>query len=315
MSGALPFIVRRILVAIPVLLFVTAGAFWLGRYAPGDPITVRTGGHAPPDVVQRIRQNLGLNDPVPVQYVRYMGNLLQGNLGDSYRHPGIPVSELIFPKIEVSAELLLFPTILIFVVGLPLGIFTAMRNGHWQDPFTMFWLFVIAAIPEVIAIPLLQVLFSIKLGWLPVGGWDGLFSMRIILPTIVLTIPGFAGITRLMRTSILQVMGEEYVRTARAKGLPERVVVMRHVVRNGLLPIITAIIGALFGLIGGDFFVETLFGIPGIAREALLATNSRDYDELMALVIMGAVAFVIANLVMDIAYTLVDPRVSYSGGS
>jgi peptide/nickel transport system permease protein len=309
MTGAVPFIIRRILVAIPVLLFVTAGTFWLGRYAPGDPILVRTGGHASPEVVQRIRQNLGLNDPIPVQYVRYMGNLLHGDLGESLRHPGIQVSELIFPKIEVSAELLLLPTILVFVIGIPLGIYSATRQGHWQDPLTIAGLLLIAAVPEVILIPVLQAVFSIKLGWLPVGGWDGLLSTRVILPTIVLTIPGFAGIARLTRASVLQVLGEDFVRTARAKGLGEGVVLVRHVMRNGLLPIITAVIYSLFGLLGGDFFVETLFGIPGIGREAIASIGSRDYDEFMALVILGAVTFIIANLILDIVYTVVDPRI------
>jgi peptide/nickel transport system permease protein len=313
MTGALPFIIRRILAAIPVLLFVTAGTFFLGRYAPGDPIQVRTGGHATPEQIQRIRQNLGLNDPVYVQYVRYMDNLVHGNLGDSLRHPGIQVSELIFPKIWVSAQLVLIPTILTFAVGIPIGLYCALRRGRWQDPTIIAGLFFVAAIPEVLIIPLLQVVFSIKLGWLPVGGWDGFFSTRMILPTIVLTIPGFAGIARLSRTSVLQVTDEDFVRTARAKGLAESVVLFRHIVRNAMLPIITAVIYALFGLISGDFFVETLFGIPGIAREAVMSIGSRDYDEFMALTILGAITFIVANLVLDIVYTLIDPRIRYEG--
>lgn len=315
MSGALPFIIRRILVAIPVLFFVTAGTFFLGRYAPGDPVTVRTGGHAPPDVVQSIRKNLGLNDPIPVQYLRYMGNLIHGDLGQSYRFPGVSISDLVFPKIKVSAELLLLPTLLTFLIGIPLGIYSATRQGHWQDPLTIGSLLLVAAVPEVVLIPILQVIFSIKLGWLPVGGWDGLFSTRIILPTIVLTIPSFAGVARLMRASVLQAMGEDYIRTARAKGLGESVVMLRHVVRNGMLPIITAIIYSLLGLLAGDFFVETLFGIPGVAREAIASIGSRDYDEFMALVILGAVTFILANLVLDIIYTAIDPRIRYGEGS
>jgi ABC-type dipeptide/oligopeptide/nickel transport system permease component len=313
MAGAFPFIVRRILAAIPVLFFVTAVTFALGRYAPGDPILVRTGGHATPEQIQRIRQNLGLNDPIPVQYARYMLNLLHGDLGESLRFPGISVAELIFPKIWVSAQLLLLPTLLVFFVGIPLGLYSAVHQGSWQDPLTIATLLLLAAIPELLFIPILQVVFSIKLGWLPVGGWDGIASPQIILPTIVLTIPGFAGIARLMRASVLQVFGEDFVRTARAKGLNERVVLVRHVVRNAMLPIVTSIVYALFFLFTGDFFVEYLFGIPGIGREALSAIGSRDYDEFMALTILGAVAFILANLVLDIVYTIIDPRIRYSG--
>jgi len=311
MTGPIPFIIRRILVAIPVMLFVTAGTFFLGRYAPGDPITVRTGGHASPEQVQRIRQQLGLNDPVPAQYARYMVNLAHGDLGTSLRHPGVKVSELIFPKMAVSAQLLLIPSILIFVLGLPLGIYTATRRGHWQDPFTISSLLFVAAIPELLMIPVLQVVFAIKLKWLPVGGWDGIFSTRMILPGIVLTVPALGGLARWMRGSMLSVMGEDFIRTARAKGLAERVVLVRHVARNAMLPIVTFIVYTLIGLFTGDLFVELLFGVPGLGREILSSINSRDYDEFMAITIIGSVAFILANLILDIVYTLVDPRISY----
>lgn len=311
MTGPLPFIIRRILAAIPVLFFVTAGTFALGRYAPGDPILVRTGGHASPEQIQRIKQTLGLNDSIPVQYGRYMVKLLHGDLGMSLRHPGTKVSELIFPKMWVSAQLLLIPSLLIFLIGLPVGVFCAVHRGHWQDPLTIGSLLFVAAIPDPILIPVLQVVFAVELRLLPVGGWDGIFSGRIILPAIALTLPGFAGIARLMRTGLLQVMDEDFVRTARAKGLSERVVLYRHAARNAMLPIVTAIVGTIFGLIAGDFFVELLFGIPGIAREGLSSIGSRDYDEFMALTLVGAVLLILGNLILDIIYTLVDPRITY----
>lgn len=310
MSGPIPFIIRRILVAIPVLFFVTAGTFFLGRYAPGDPIVVRTGGHASPEQVQRIRQQLGLNDPIPVQYARYMVNLAHGDLGTSLRHPGVNISELIFPKLLVSTQLLLIPTILIFVLGLPLGIYTATKQGRWQDPMTIGTLIFVSAVPEVIIVPLLQVLFAVKLKWLPVGGWDGIWSTRNILPAVVLTVPALGGIANLMRNSLLQVMGEDFVRTARAKGLAERVVLVRHAARNAMLPIVSAVVFSIVTLFGGDLFVELLFGIPGFAREAISSIGSRDYDEFMAIVIIGAIALIFANLVLDIVYGLIDPRIT-----
>jgi peptide/nickel transport system permease protein len=310
MTGPIPFIIRRILVAIPVMFFVTAGTFFLGRYAPGDPITIRTGGRASPEQVQRIREELHLNDPIPVQYARYMANLAHGDLGESLRHPGVKVSELIFPKVAVSTQLLLIPTVLIFLLGIPLGIYAATRQGHWQDPTMIGSLIFVAAIPEVLMIPLLQVLFAVKLKWVPVGGWDGILSSRIILPTIVLTVPALGGIANLMRNSLLQVMGEDFVRTARAKGLAEPIVLIRHAARNAMLPIVTGVVYALIFLFSGDLFVETLFGIPGFAREAISSIGSRDYDEFMAITLIGAVAFIFANLVLDIVYCLIDPRIT-----
>ncbi len=310
MSGPIPFIIRRILAAIPVLVFVTAGTFVIGRYAPGDPIVVRTGGHASPEQVARIRQQLGLNDPVPVQYVRYMTNLAHGDLGTSLRHPGIKISELIFPKLAVSAQLLIVPTLLTFALGLPIGVYCALRRGSWRDPATIGTLLFIAAIPEVLMIPVLQDIFAVKLRWLPVGGWDGIFSSRYILPALVLTIPALGGTARLMRASILQVLNEDFIRTARAKGLADSVVMYRHVVRNAMLPIVTGVVYALVFIFTGDFFVELIFGIPGFGREALSAVNSRDYDEFMAITIIGAIAFIFANLLLDIIYTIVDPRIS-----
>jgi ABC-type dipeptide/oligopeptide/nickel transport system permease component len=309
MTGIVPFVVRRLLAAIPVLLIVTAGTFWLGRYAPGDPVTVRTGGKATPEAVARLRHQLHLDESVPQQYVRYMGNLLRGDLGESFRRQNRKVSEIIFPKMWVSVQENIYPFFLTFLIGMPIGIYLALRRGRWQDPTVTAGLLVLSAIPVVLAIPVLQVVFAVKLKLLPVGGWHGIFAKNVILPTIVLTVPAFAGIARLMRISVLQVLDDEYVRTARAKGLSERVVVYRHVLRNAMLPIVTAIVTSLFFLFTGSFFVETLFGIPGIAAESIASVGSRDYDEIMAITLFGAVAFIAANIALDIIYTFVDPRV------
>lgn len=309
MSGLVPFVVRRLLAAIPVLFAVTAITFALGRYAPGDPVLTRTQGHATPAAVARIRHNLHLDDPVPLQYVRYMGGLLHGNLGESIRHPGVSISDLLFPKIKVSLEENVYPFILTFALGLPLGVYLALRRGTWKDPSITALLLFVSAIPIVLTIPLLQYTFALKLHWLPVGGWHGMFSSTVIMPTIVLTVPALAGVARLMRISMLQVMDDEYVRTARAKGLGERIVIYRHMLRNALLPVVTAVITSLFFLFIGSFFVELLFGIPGVGAEILTAVNSRDYDEFMALTIFSAVAFILANLALDILYSAIDPRI------
>jgi ABC-type dipeptide/oligopeptide/nickel transport system permease component len=313
-TGVLPFIVRRLLAAIPVLLVISASTFFIFRYAPGDPVTVRAGPRASDEQIARIKESLGLNDPKPVQYVRYMGKLLRGDLGESYQRPGFTVWEIIKPKLWVSFQLNLFPFFLEYLLAVPIGIYMALRRGNWQDPTITSGLLLFSAVPIVVLIPFLQWLFALKLHWLPVGGWDGLFSTRIIMPTVVMTLPGLAGLARLTRISVIQVLGEDFVRTARAKGLPERTVINRHTLRNALLPLTNGVILGLFALFSGTLFVELLFGIPGIGREAFASIGSRDYDLLMALTMMGAAAFVLANLVLDIVYSVVDPRIRVTGG-
>lgn len=314
MVGVVPFIIRRLIAAIPVLIVVTATAFFIFRFAPGDPVTARAGPRATDEQIERIKDNLGLNDPKLVQYLRYMGNLLRGDFGESYRRPGYTVWELMRPKMWVSFQLNLMPFFLIYLIGIPLGIYMALKRGHWQDPTATVFLLLGTAIPVFVIVPFLQWLFALKLGWLPVGGWDGLFSKRIIMPTIVMTIPGLAGIARLTRISVIQVLGEDFIRTARSKGLRETTVVTRHTLRNALLPLTNGVVLGLITLYGGTLFVELLFGIPGIGRESYDSIGSRDYDLLMAFTILGATAFVLANIVLDIVYTIVDPRIRVTGG-
>jgi len=308
-TGVVPFIIRRLVVAVPVMIAITAVAFSIFRYAPGDPVTVRAGPRASDEQIERVRESLGLNDPIPVQYLRYMGNLLRGDLGESYRRPGYTIAEILKPKLWVSFQVNLYPFFLTYLIGVPLGIYMALRRGHWQDPTTSVFLLLGTAVPVLVMIPVLQWLFALKLGWLPPGGWGGLLDKRVILPTVVLTIPGLAGIARLTRISVIQILGEDFVRTARAKGLRESTVINRHTLRNALLPLTNGVVLGLLSLYAGTYFVELLLGIPGAGRESYEAIGSRDYDLLMALTIMGAGGFVLANIVLDIVYSIVDPRI------
>lgn len=312
MSGALPFIVRRLIAAIPVLLFVSAATFWLGRFAPGDPVTVRAGPRANPEQIERVKTQLGLNDPIPVQYVRYMSKFVRGDLGESFRRQNRAVSEIIFPKMWVSLRLNIVPFILAYLIGVPLGIYSALKRGSWQDPTVSSVLLFLAAIPTVVWIPVLVYLFVLKLHWIPTVAWNGLFSASIILPIFVLTIGSFAGVARTVRISMIQVMGEDFIRTARAKGLRETTIVSRHILRNSLLVLINGIIASLFSLYAGSLFVELGFGIPGLGRETFDAISGRDYDLFMALTMIGAIGFILTNLVLDIVYTIIDPRIRYA---
>ena len=322
--GILPFVVRRLLF-LPVVLFaVSIVTFALGRYGPGDPVEVRAGARADPLVVEQIREDLGLNDPFLVQYGRYMGNLVQGDLGDSISKPGFTVAELVGPALWISIQLNLVALFIVFALGIPIGVLSALKRGTWVDPASISTFLFFQSIPVVVAIPILLYVFVLQLGWLPTSGWHGLFEVHnpidgvlyipfidfhLVIPVLVLSIPGVAGLARLMRATTLQALEEDYVRTARAKGLAEFSVISRHVARNALLPITTVIGFSLVGILEGAFFVEFLYGIPGVGQLAIDSVFARDYDVIMALTILVASAFVVMNVLIDIAYTFIDPRV------
>lgn len=324
MPGLAAYIVRRLLI-LPVILFVVSFAtFTLGRYAPGDYVQIQAGPRATPETIERIREERGLNDPVYEQYVRYLGNILRGDFGQSVIYRGVEVEDVIFPRLWVTVQYNFVVLILTFAIGIPVGTWAATKRGTFLDPLSIGTFLMFASVPVVVSIPVLQWLFAVKLGWLPTGGWEvreffgieiGIFSKQAILPVVILTLPGVAGIARYMRAQVLEVLDQDYVRTAHAKGLDARVVVRRHVVRNALLPVTTILGFELAALLSGSIFVETFLGIPGIGRYAFESVGSRDYDSIMAIVIVGSAAFVLANLLVDMAYGFIDPRIRLSGGS
>ncbi|GBD14273.1 Oligopeptide transport system permease protein OppB [bacterium HR25] len=322
-AGLWAYILRRLLWAPVILLAVSLVTFALGRFGPGDPVRVLAGQHNDPETVQRIREERGLDEDFFTQYRLYLAGLLRGDLGTSFKYYGLPVTEVVLPRLWVTFQYNLLAFLLVFALGVPLGVWAALRQGTWRDPLTMGPLLALAAVPVLVLVPLLQYVFALRLGWLPTGGWQtreffgflevGVLGKHIVLPLLALTLPGVAGVARLVRAQTLEVLGEDYVRMARAKGLPEHLVVMRHVLRNALLPIVTIMGFALAGLLSGSIFLETLLGIPGIGSYAFEAVFSRDYDGIMAIVLMGAAAFVVANLLVDIAYAFIDPRVRLGG--
>jgi ABC-type dipeptide/oligopeptide/nickel transport system permease component len=319
MQGVLPYIVRRLAWAPFILLVVSLITFALGRFGPGDPVRILAGQHPNPQVIERIRHEKGLDDPFFVQYGRYMWNAFHGDFGESFKYQGQPIKDVVYPRLWVTFQYNLLAFILVFAIGIPVGIWAALRQGTWQDPMTMGTFLFFASIPVLIMVPVLQYIFALNLRWLPSGGWEfreffgflelGLFSKTIIIPTVALTLPGVAGVARLMRAQVLEVVDQDYVRGARAKGLPEFTVIFRHVARNALLPITTIMGFALVGLLSGSIFLETLLGIPGIGRYAFEAVGARDYDGIMAIVLIVATAFIVANLLVDIIYGFIDPRV------
>jgi ABC-type dipeptide/oligopeptide/nickel transport system permease component len=309
MQGILPYILRRLLWAPLILFAVSFITFMAARFGPGDPVTIAAGQYRDPEILALVRHEKGLDKSPLDQYRIYIWNVLHGDLGESFSHQGYTVSEVIFPKMWVSAQLGLVALIITFGIGIPVGVLAALRQGTWVDPAAISTFLFFQSVPVLVTVPVMLLVFVLRLHWLPTGGWDGIFSKHIIMPALALSFPGIAGVARLMRATSLDALKEDYVRTARAKGLREFTVVSRHVARNALMPMTTVIGISLVTLLEGAFFTETLLGIPGIGRETFESVKSRDYDIILALTLVLASAFIVANIVIDIAYTFIDPRV------
>ncbi len=305
------YVIRRLAWTPVLLLIVALITFLLGTYGPGDPVQVLQGQYSNPEVVERIRQQRGLDRNVFVQYGVYIKNLLQGDLGESYKYRDRTVAELIGKRIWVSAQLGLAASIVALSLGIPLGVFTALKQGTWIDVTTVSITLFFMSLPVFITAPVLLLAFGLWLGILPIQGWGGFFDTRIIMPALVLGVPGIAVITRLTRASTLEVLSQDYVRTARAKGLSEFIVRRRHILRNSLIPVFTVVGLSLATLVEGSFITEGYFGIPGIGSLAIEAFFSRDYPVITALVLIIATAFVAANLIVDVGYRFLDPRIRY----
>ena len=298
------------LVWTPVLLLLAAFfLFFMGTVAPGDPAELRLGNRATPERVDRLREQLGLNDPLPIRYMRFIGNALKGDLGESYVFQGKTVTSLIGPRLLVSVQLNIAASIVALSVGLPLGFYAAKRQGTKTDPAILISMLILYAMPVFFTAPFLILFFAVKLHWVPASGWNGMFSTQVILPALTIGIPGAAIFVRHMRASTLEVIGQEYIRTARAKGMSNFVINYRHVARNAFLPILTLLGFTLAGIFGGSLIVELIYGIPGVSRLSLDAIFQRDFPVLTALVLLGSLMLVLANLVIDIAYTIIDPRI------
>ena len=305
------YVVRRLIWLPVMMLAVSLVTFILGMYGPGDPVRVMLGARYDEEVAHRIREDLGLNRPFHVQYGDYMWGFVQGDFGESFRYRGQPVRDLIVPKMWVSAQLSIAAMAISLSLGLPLGFYIAHKQGRWQDPAAVTIALVLMSIPVMVTVPALLWVGCLKTDLTPCSGWNGIFDVRIVIPAITMGIPGVAGLMRLMRASTLDIMGQDFVRTARSKGLNTITVDSRHVFRNAMIPIVTVLAFSLAGLIGGAFITERIMGIPGIGSFAVESIFNRDYPVIMAITLIGAIAFVMANLLADVAYAFIDPRIRY----
>ncbi|MSP78007.1 MAG: ABC transporter permease [Dehalococcoidia bacterium] len=305
------YIVRRLLWLPFLLLIVSFITFTLGFYGPGDPAEVRLGTRATPEAVAQQRKQMGLDRPFLVQYGDYVWRALHSDLGESYSFRGRTVWELVEPKLIVSAQLMGAALLISLLIGIPLGLLAAIKQGTWIDTALVSFALFFNALPVFLTAPFLVLVFVLRLHLFPASGWYGLFHPAIVLPLLVLSLPEVAVYVRYTRASALEVVSQDYVRTARSKGLPEFVVQTRHVLRNALIPIITTAGLSLAGLVSGAVIIELLFGIPGVGNLALTAVSQRDYPVVMGTTLMGATAFVVANLIADILYAVADPRIRY----
>lgn len=306
MSGL--YILKRLIRSFLVLLAVSLTVFILVRMIPGDPVRLMVSIEATDEDVERFRQKLGYDKPIYHQYLIYLRNIVKGDLGTSLRARR-PVMELIIERMPATIELALAATIISVLIAVPLGTMAAYKRGTAFDRIFMFLTMIGQSMPIFWLGILLIIFFSVQLGWLPTSG-RGSFS-QLILPSLTLSTFFMALIARMTRSSVLEVLGQPYILTAVAKGLKEHVILFVHTIRNALIPVVT-VLGLQVGtLLGGSVITETIFAWPGIGRLAVSAIYNRDYPLIQGTVLISAATFVIVNLIVDLSYLILDPKIKY----
>jgi peptide/nickel transport system permease protein len=323
----LRFVVRRLLQAVPLLLGIVSATFIAAHAAPGDPMDMYLDPtrrrQADPELIEAIRRKHGLDQPIHVQYVRWVANAARGDMGTSFRY-GRPVSDLLLERVPYTLQVTFLALLFGTLLGVALGIFSAVKQYSALDEAVTLGSLIVYAMPLFWLALMLVLVFSVNLGWFPTSQtrslhYDSLSAAgkvldrlwHLALPVFVLGVGMAASKARYMRNKLLEVLSEEYVLAARARGLPERSVIMRHALRNALIPVITMLGMSLPFLVGGSLFVESVFGWPGIGMLAVEATASRDYPLLLATTLLTAVMVVLGSLLADVLYAVVDPRVAY----
>lgn len=320
----LPYIAKRLVLLIPLLLGITLISFIVIHLAPGEPTDLQTqlNPQASSELQERLRQEYGLDQPLIVQYGRWLSRLVQLDFGRSFATDRRPVLDKVLERLPVTVMLNLLSILLILAVAVPLGVLSAVRRNSLFDRSTTVLVFTGFAMPSFWLALLLMDWFGVRLGWLPVSGLKSLgyeylsFGGQVldrlahlVLPVFVSAIGGLAGFSRYMRSNMLEVIRQDYILTARAKGLAERVVIYKHALRNALLPVITILGLSVPGLIGGSVIFETIFAIPGMGKLFYDGVMMRDYPLIMGILVIGAVLTLLGNLLADISYALADPRI------
>ena len=314
------YILRRLILSIPVVIGITIIIFLMAHLMPGDAVVAMISVDSPisEDLIAMRRGQLGLDDPLPVQYIRWLGNVLRGNFGISFIS-GLPIGETILGRVPATVELMGVSLVFSIILGVALGILSALKQYSWIDYALTVFGFAGMSVPVFFLGMLLIYVFALKLGWFPTSGLGTAaetFSLtdnlrHLILPAAALGVLRTAEFMRYTRTSMLEVLHSDYVVTARSKGLKERVITLRHVVRNALVPVVTIVGLSLPVVFGGAVFIETVFQWPGIGLLYINAVNQRDSPMIMGLALISAIFVLISNLLTDMAYALIDPRIRY----
>jgi peptide/nickel transport system permease protein len=310
------FLIRRILAAVPVILVVTVFVFALLHLAPGDPAAIIAGDLATADDIAKIRSKLGLDQPLLVQFFTWVNQLLHGDLGNSI-FSAHPVSQLIAQRLEPTVTLTVMTLLISILIAVPLGVIAAWRVGSWIDRGVMGFAVFGFSVPGFVIGYVLIWLFAIRLDWLPVQGYTplaqgiGPWLANIILPSVTLALAYMALIARITRAAMLETLSQDYIRTAHAKGLATPAVLLRHALHNASVPIVTVIGIGVALLIGGVVITESVFAIPGLGRLTVDAILRRDYPVIQGIILVFSGAYVVVNLVVDMLYTVLDPRIRY----
>jgi oligopeptide transport system permease protein len=305
----LRFAAKRLLGAIPTLLLIVTLSFFLMRIAPGGPFDKER--IVPPEIEARLIHAYHLDEPLPMQFLRYLGGLVQGDFGPSLKYKDFTVTELIAGGFPVSLRLGGIAVLIALVVGVGVGTLAALRQNTGTDYAAMGAAMTGIMVPNFVLAPLLTLVFGLWLSWLPVGGWGDGSVQYMILPIFALSLYQVGFIARLTRGSMIEVLRTNYVRTARAKGLPERIAITRHALKAGILPVVSYIGPAIINTITGSVIIEQIFGIPGIGRYFVQAALNRDYTLVMGVTVFYGVLIILANLAVDLIYGLLDPRIRY----
>jgi len=305
----LAYLIRRLLWLPILLIIVSFITFALGYYGPADPIAALLGQHYDPEIATQLAHEYGFDQPFFVQYAKYLERIAHLDFGESIKYRNQPVLRLLIPRLLITIQLNAVSSLIGIVVGVSLGMFAALQRGRPTDRLVVFGVVFGRAVPVFVAGPILLFFFARTIPVLPAGGWDGIFSRSAILPVVLLSIGPMAIFARQTRAGMLEVMGQDYIRTARAKGMHEMGIVIAHALRNAFIPLLT-ILGFLLGsLVEGTFLTETIFGIPGMGQFAFEALSGRDYPVIITVTLLVAIAYALGNLWVDLLYGFVDPRI------
>lgn len=306
----LRFILRRLLAAVPTMLVIVTLAFALLHAAPGGPFDSDREMQA--DIRASIERTYHLDEALPLQYLRYLAQIMRGDLGPSFQYRNTSVNQLIADGLPIDFTIGGLALLVALLVGLPLGVLAATHRNRWLDRLCMGVAMLGISVPVLVIAPLLILIFAVTLQWLPAGDWGEGAPRNLVLPVLALSAPYIAYVARIMRGSLVEVLQAPYIRTARAKGLPGRIILLRHALKPALLPLVSYLGPAAVGIITGSIVIETTFGLPGIGRFFVDGAFNRDYTLVMGVTILYGGLIVIANLLADLCYALLDPRVRLS---